>query len=158
MSRIYSRLLNTFRAEINAEANSINNRLRAQSKETAVNTLYNELAAQLPTGAALAVLHIGGPDAGERSAIRFAIENRLVNSTRRFTVLDRTNLSAIYIERFNQMSQRLDSATIVQIGHEIGARFIIDGDYSTDGSRRTLTARATCIATRRVYGSASVTF
>jgi len=159
MSTRFSGLLSQARNAINSEAHAINSRLRpAQSSvEVAVGQLFPELSAHIPRNLPVAVLEITGVDQAGRALVLNALESRFGNAG--FTVLNRSNLTPIFLERLNQARQGgVDPNTSFQIGHEIGARVGIKAEYWVENNQRQLRVRATDVQTLQVYGSASVTF
>jgi hypothetical protein len=160
VSRNYSSLLHEIRDEINRDYITINNQLRspALSPEIAVEKLFNTLSANIPNNFPIAVLQIAGTNTAERLTILNALETRFVNSSKRYTVVSRNNLAPIYVERLNQISSRIDTNTVFQIGREIGARIVVEGEYRIENNQKTLWIRATDIQTLQVYGSAFVIY
>jgi len=160
ISRNYSSLMHDIRTEINRDYIMINSQLRspALSPATAVEKLFPRLSANIPNNYPVAVLQISGVDAAERTAILNALENNFVNSGKKYTVLSRNNLAQIYIERLNQISNRVDQTTVFLVGREIGARIVVEGEYYKENNQKTIMIRATDVETLQLYGSASVTY
>jgi hypothetical protein len=160
ISRNYSSLMHDIRNELNIDYITINSQLRspALSPVTAVEKLFPRLSANIPNNYPIAVLQIAGVDPAERTAILNAIENNFVNSNKKYTVLSRNNLAQIYIERLNQFSNRVDQSTVFQVGREIGARIVVEGEYYKENNQKTIMVRATDIETLQLYGTATVTY
>jgi hypothetical protein len=161
ISRNYTSLLHEIRDELNRDYMAINNQLRspALSPATAVEKLFSRLSANIPNNFSVAVLQIAGADTAERLAILNALENNFVNSSKKYTVVGRNNLAPIYLERLNQNSHRVDQNTVFEVGREIGARIVVEGEYyKIENNQKMLTVRATDIQTLQLYGSASVTY
>ena len=112
------------------------------------------LIENIPEHATVAVLNISTPDPGLAEIIIGDLEQHIWG-TKKFTLVDRTNLDKVRAEAQFQLSGEVDDDSAVSIGKNAGASIVITGSVSESGTLRRLLVRALDVESTEVIARAS---
>ena len=123
--------------------------------DKAIPSIFNSLSATIPPGSRLAVVGITSADAGEASFYLNELVRQFVN-TRRYTVVERSDIDAVINEQNFQMTGLVGDDDYISIGKFIGAEVVITGSISGSGAQKRLTLKAIDMLTSAILSMVSV--
>jgi DNA primase large subunit len=144
-------------AEVRREMSG--SQVRAASEiDEVIGRISEKLIAELKEGSEIAVMDIASTDKTTAVFIRDELEYRLIDASKKFTIVDRKRLDAIRAEQQFQLSLDVSDDSAVSIGRLIGAKIVITGDISGTGASRRLTIRALDVETAVILSTAREAF
>jgi len=123
--------------------------------EKAVPQIFGALTANIPLRSRLAIVGVTATDPNEAAFYLNELTIQFVNS-RRYTVVDRSDIDKVLVEQNFQMSGLVDDDAFVSIGKFIGATVVVTGSVSGTGSQRRLVVKAIDVLTSEIVGMASI--
>ncbi|MCL2411728.1 MAG: CsgG/HfaB family protein [Treponema sp.] len=136
-----------FRSDDSFETATFNNR--------AIPSIFNIFAQNIPRDSRLAIVGITATDSNEASFYVNELTLHFVN-TRNFTVVERSNIEAVFSEHNFQMSGMVADEEMLSIGRFIGANVVVSGEITGTGSQKRLVLRAIDVLTSEILSMASV--
>jgi TolB-like protein len=119
----------------------------ASNAEEAVNRAGEKFVNDLPENVTIAVMGVSSKDTETAAFITGELQYRLVEA-KKFKVVDRKSLDAVYSERnFQYYSGDVDDDSMVSMGKMLGANIVIIGDISGSGNNRRLNLKAVDVQT-----------
>jgi hypothetical protein len=122
--------------------------------EKAIPQIFNTLSAHIPQRSRLAVVGITSADPSEANYYLNELTLQFVN-TRRYTVVDRSDIDAVLTEQNFQMSGYVDDDAFVSIGKFIGATVVVTGTISGIGSQKRMVIKAIDVLTSEILSMVS---
>lgn len=119
--------------------------------ETAVNNVIQMLTAGLPAGSNIIVMEGSGSDYYERNRLQYVlgeVKSKLIES-KAFTIVEQ-NRELANIEQQYQLSGNVDDSSIVSIGSQVGAQFIIQCSITGTGSQRKFNVNVLSVETSTI--------
>ncbi|MDR2718888.1 MAG: CsgG/HfaB family protein [Treponema sp.] len=123
--------------------------------DKAVPSVFNTLAQNIPPRSRLAIVGITATDPNEATFYINELTVQFVNS-KKYTVVDRSNIDAVLTEQNFQMSGYVDDDAFVSIGKFIGAAVVVTGSISGTGSQKRLVIKAIDVLTSEILSMVSV--
>jgi len=123
--------------------------------DKAVPSIFNTLSQNIPLRSRLAIVGITATDSNEATFYVNELTVQFVNS-RKYTVVDRSNIDAVLTEQNFQMSGYVDDDAFVSIGKFIGATVVVTGSISGTGSQKRLVIKAIDVLTSEILSMVSV--
>ncbi len=127
---------------------------RGGLSDKAVKSSVEELHAVLPAGAVIMIVEERSADRGRLDEIVNAINSTIV-SEGKLKVVDRSNQALINAEQQFQYSGYVDDDSIVEVGHQLGAQYIVIFGISGQMSSRQLNIRVLSIETSQIIHQSS---
>jgi hypothetical protein len=129
----------------------------ASSKEDAAKQASEEFLEKLTEDVVVAIMGIASEDTETAKFIQDELQHLLVNA-KKFTVLNRDLLDAVYAERNFQYSGEVSDSQIIDMGKMSGATVVIAGDISGTGKDRRLNLKAIDLLTGTILAYPRVEF
>jgi curli biogenesis system outer membrane secretion channel CsgG len=123
--------------------------------DKAIPSIFNTFSQDIPPRSRLAIVGITASDPNEASFYVNELTVQFVNS-KKYTVVDRSNIDAVLTEQNFQMSGYVDDDAFVSIGKFIGATVVITGSISNTGSQKRLVIKAIDVLTSEILSMVSV--
>jgi hypothetical protein len=117
--------------------------------EKAVKGAIDMLNSKLPSGAVIMIVKTGRT---ERNMLDFVVDQmtKTVVQGGKLQVVERSNLALINAEQEYQLSGNVDDDSIISIGHQLGAQYIVLCKISGEMSMRRLNVRVLNVETAEV--------
>ena len=123
--------------------------------EKAIPSIFNQFSQNIPQRSRLAIVGITATDPNEATFYVNELTMQFVNS-RRFTVVDRSDIDKVLTEQNFQMSGYVDDDAFVSIGKFIGANVVITGSITGTGSQKRLIIKAIDVLTSEILSMVPV--
>ena len=123
--------------------------------DKAIPSIFNNFSQNIPHRSRLAIVGITSNDPNEASFYVNELTMQFVNS-RRFTVVDRSDIDKVLTEQNFQMSGYVDDDAFVSIGKFIGATIVITGSITGTGSQKRLIIKAIDVLTSEILAMVPV--
>ena len=117
--------------------------------------IFTTLSKDIPARSRLAIVGIDSPNPHEAAFYLNELTLQFVN-TRRYTVVDRSNIDAVLTEQNFQLSGYVDDDTFVSIGKFIGAQVVVTGSITGAGPQKRLVIKAINVLTSEILSMVSV--
>jgi len=117
--------------------------------DKAISQIFNQFILNIPQRSRLAIVGITATDQNEEAFYVNDLTMQFVNS-RRFTVVDRSDIDKVLTEQNFQMSGYVDDDAFVSIGKFIGANVVITGSITGTGSQKRLIIKAIDVLTSEI--------
>jgi len=122
--------------------------------EKVIPQIFNTLRQNIPLRSRLAIVGIDSPNPNESAFYVNELTLQFVNS-RNYTVVDRSDINAVFAEQNFQLTGYVDDDAIVSIGKFIGANVVITGSISGTGSQRRMVIKAIDVLTSEILAMVS---
>ena len=123
--------------------------------DKAISQIFNQFIQNIPQRSRLAIVGITATDPNEADFYVNELTMQFVNS-KRFTVVDRSDIDKVLTEQNFQMSGMVDDDAFVSIGKFIGANVVITGSISGTGSQKRLIIKAIDVLTSEILAMVPV--
>lgn len=123
--------------------------------EKIIHQIFNALSADIPQRSRLAIVSITSSDPNEGNYYLNELTLHFVNS-RRFTVVDRSDIDKILAEQDFQMSGLVDDNAFVSIGKFFGANVVVTGSITGTGSQKRMVIKVIDVLTSEILAMESV--
>jgi len=123
--------------------------------DKAISQIFNQFSQNIPLRSRLAIVGITSTDTNEATFYVNELTIQFVNS-KRFTVVDRSDIDKVLNEQNFQMSGYVDDNAFVSIGKFIGATVVITGNITGTGSQKRLVIKAINVLTSEILEMVSV--
>jgi hypothetical protein len=112
------------------------------------------LSRNIPEYSRIAIVNINAEDRNEGELLLNELTVLFVNS-KKYIIVDRRDLEEIKKEQLFQMSGEVDDASIVSIGHFLGADVVITGSIVGEDSTKRLILKALDVRTSQILAASS---
>jgi len=123
--------------------------------EKVIPEIFNIIYKNIPLRSRLAIVGITASNPNEADFYVNELTLKFVNA-RNYTVVERSNIDAVFAEQNFQLSGYVDDDAIVSIGKFIGATVVITGSISGTGSQKRMIIKAIDVLTSEILSMASV--
>ena len=123
--------------------------------EKAIPQLIDTLCENIPLRSKLAIVGISSPDPNEGTYYLNELTIQFVN-TRKYTVVDRSDIEKVLTEQNFQVSGHVDDDTFISIGKFIGATVVVTGSITGTGPQKRMVIKAIDVLTGEILSMASV--
>jgi hypothetical protein len=115
---------------------------------------YLTMSRNIPEGSIIVIVNINAENRVEGEMLLNELTVLFVNSTK-YIIVDRRDLEEIKKEQLFQMSGEVDDASVVSIGHFLGADVVITGEIVGEGAMRRLILKALDVKTSQILAASS---
>jgi hypothetical protein len=122
--------------------------------DSGVQYSFLTLSRNIPENSRIAIVTINAEDPNEGALLLNELTVLFVNS-KKYVIVDRRDLEEIKKEHSFQMSGEADDASIVSIGHFLGADVVITGSIAGEGSMKRLIVKALDVKTSQILAASS---
>jgi len=129
--------------------------LNVTYNDKAISQIFNQFSQNISQRSRLAIVGITATDQNEVAFYVNELTMQFVNS-KRFTVVDRSDIDKVLTEQNFQMSGLVDDDAFVSIGKFIGANVVITGSITGTGSQKRLVIKAIDVLTSEILAMVSV--
>jgi hypothetical protein len=124
------------------------------SLNTAINNSHAALSRNIAENSIVAIVNISAEDNAEETLVINELTTVFVNS-KKYIIVERNNLEEIKNEHEFQMTGEVDDASVVSIGHFLGADVVITGTIIGESGKRRLMLRALDVKTAQILAASS---
>jgi hypothetical protein len=123
--------------------------------QSVIPQIFAALSADIPARLRLAVVGIDSPNPDEAAFYVNELTLQFFNS-KNYTIVERSNIDAVFKEQGFQLSGYVDDDAMVSIGKFIGANVVITGSISGTGSHKRMVIKAIDVLTSEIRSMTSV--
>jgi hypothetical protein len=123
--------------------------------ERAIPQIFADLCKDIPLRSRLAIVGVTAPDPNEATFYLNELTLQFVNS-KNYTIVERSNIDAVFAEQNFQLSGYVDDNAFVSIGKFIGAQVVVIGEISGTGAQKRLIIKAIDVLTSKILAMVPV--